>query len=79
MMITKVWIDDGCISCSLCMDLCPEVFLVDDGEVCVIKPDADAHYVSHDEDIRDASGDCPVDVIRIDASEVPRDREIPTP
>src|SRR5690606_35209080 len=26
--IRKVWIEEGCISCSLCQDICPDVFEV---------------------------------------------------
>ncbi len=70
MVIAKVWIEEGCISCSLCADLCPDVFLVQDGEECIVKPEAEAHYLRADEDIRLASEDCPVEVIRFDTSGV---------
>jgi len=30
MAISKVWIEDGCTSCGLCEDICPEVFKVED-------------------------------------------------
>ena len=26
----KVWIDEGCIGCGLCEEICPEVFQVDE-------------------------------------------------
>ena len=42
--ITKVWIEEGCISCKLCQDLAPAVFLVEDDQVCVVKPEAAGHF-----------------------------------
>ncbi|MCB9880160.1 MAG: ferredoxin [Planctomycetes bacterium] len=69
MKISKVWIDDGCISCSLCQDLAPDVFLVEDGEDCVVRPDAQAHFTNLEEDIHLAAADCPVDVIRVEHEE----------
>lgn len=65
-MITKVWIEDGCISCSLCQDLVPDVFLVEDGEDCVIRPEAQKHFEKLDEDIDLAAEDCPVEVIQVE-------------
>ncbi len=62
--IKRVWIEEGCISCSLCQDICPEVFEVPDGEDCVIKGDAPKHFKAKDEEIRDAACDCPVEVIQ---------------
>jgi ferredoxin len=66
MAITRVWIEEGCISCNLCMDLCPDVFEVVDGDVCRIKPAALDHFVSQQADIRLAADDCPVEVIRLE-------------
>lgn len=62
--IQRVWIEEGCISCSLCEDYCPEVFAVIDGEVCVVKTDAAEHFLAKAEEIQDAAEDCPVEVIR---------------
>ena len=62
--IRKVWIEEGCISCSLCQDLCPTVFEVKDGEDCVIRPDAPAHFRQQREEILEAACDCPVEVIQ---------------
>jgi ferredoxin len=62
--IRKVWIEEGCISCSLCQDICAEVFRVDDGEDCVVREDAPRHFEGKDEEIREAAQDCPVEVIR---------------
>ena len=69
MSISKVWIDDGCISCSLCQDLCPDVFYVEDGEDCLIRADALQYYVDLSEDIVIAAEDCPVEVIRVERDE----------
>ena len=67
--IKRVWIEEGCISCNLCQDVCPEVFLVPDGEDCEVKPDAPAHFSSKDEEIREAACDCPVEVIQFSDGE----------
>jgi len=61
--IRKVWIEEVCISCSLCQDICPEVFHVEDGEDCVVRADGPRHFAAKDEEIRDAAQDCPVEVI----------------
>lgn len=66
--IKKVWIEEGCISCSLCSDYAPEVFQVTGGEPCVIRPEAGAHFANRDEEIRDAVRDCPVEVIKLEES-----------
>jgi ferredoxin len=63
--IHKVSIEEGCISCSLCQDICPEVFRVDDGLDCVVRPDAPEHFVEKAEEIHDAARDCPVEVIKV--------------
>ena len=36
--IKRVWIGEGCISCDLCQDMCPEVFLVENGLDCSVTP-----------------------------------------
>lgn len=63
--IKKVWIEEGCISCSLCEDICADVFEVKDGMDCEIRPDAPQHFASRDEEIREAVQDCPVEVIKL--------------
>lgn len=68
MAITRVWIEEGCISCSLCMDIVPEVFDVPDGEDCVIQPCATEHFKSRKAEIVDACEDCPVEVIQFEQS-----------
>lgn len=64
--IKKVWIEEGCISCKLCQDIAPDVFLVDDDQDCIVKPDAARHFVPLDEDIDQAMADCPVEVIKVE-------------
>jgi ferredoxin len=63
--IRKVWIEEGCISCSLCQDICADVFQVEDGLDCVIRENAPTHFAAKDEEIREAVQDCPVEVIKI--------------
>jgi ferredoxin len=64
--IRKVWIETGCISCQLCQDIAPEVFLVENGQDCVVRPEAARHFAAKAEDIEQAARDCPVEVIKID-------------
>jgi len=66
MPIKKVWIEEGCISCSLCMDICPQVFDVKDGEDCVITTKALQHFDTQHDEIVLAAEDCPVEVIQLD-------------
>ena len=68
--IKKVWIEAGCISCKLCQDIAPKVFLVDDDADCVIRPDAAQHFGPLREDIQQAMRDCPVEVIKVEVIEV---------
>ncbi len=66
MAIKKLWIEEGCISCSLCMDICPQVFDVKDGKDCLITPNAVEHFDPQHDEIVLAAEDCPVEVIRYD-------------
>lgn len=65
--IARVFIEEGCISCCLCQDLVPEVFLVRDGQDCVIQPDAVAWFEKRAEQILEAAEDCPVEVIQVES------------
>ena len=60
MAIKKVWIEEGCIACGLCEEICPEVFKVED-EATVIDG---ADYNASEEKIKEAAEDCPVEVIK---------------
>ena len=68
MAFKRIWIEDGCISCNLCEDLCPEVFEVPAGGECAVRKDAGPHLVDPDmdESIREASDSCPVEVIQFE-------------
>jgi ferredoxin len=60
MAIKKVWIDEGCTACSLCADICPEVFTMGD-EATVIEG---ITYEDHEQPIKEAADSCPVGVIK---------------
>ena len=64
--IKKVWIETGCISCQVCQAIAPKVFLVEDGQDCVVRPDAARHFAALHDDIEHAVSDCPVEVIKIE-------------
>ena len=60
MAIKRVWIEEGCISCGMSEDSCPEVFKVK--EVATVIEGVD--YSAFEEKIREAAKGCPVDVIK---------------
>ncbi|MDP4240518.1 MAG: ferredoxin [Bacteroidota bacterium] len=60
MVLTNVWIEDGCTSCGICEALCPEVFLVEDLSTVI----DDVNYSEYDAKIREAADSCPVQVIK---------------
>ena len=63
MAITRVWIEEGCISCGMSEDNCPEVFKVKDVGATVIEG---VNYSGLEEKIKDAANACPVQVIMYD-------------
>jgi ferredoxin len=63
--IVKVWIEEGCISCKVCEDLAPKVFLVEGDQACVVRTDAGKLFAALAEDIEQAARDCPVEVIKL--------------
>lgn len=68
MVIKRIWIEDGCISCNLCEDLCPEIFEVPAGGSCGTTADH-ATFLGDDERdevIQEAVDCCPVEVIQIE-------------
>lgn len=73
-VITKVWIEPGCIVCDACETTAPDVFEVQD-ETCIIRPEAlTADFTKpRTQSIIDAAEECPVDVIKFDVvtAEVP--------
>lgn len=60
MAIKKVWVEDGCISCNLSENICPEVFVIDG--TTVVKEGVD--YTLYEEQIKEAADQCPVQVIK---------------
>ena len=64
MAITRVWIEEGCISCGLSESNCPEVFKVETGEPSQVIEGVD--YSGLEEKIKIAAESCPVEVIKYD-------------
>jgi ferredoxin len=60
MAIKKVWIEEGCTSCGMCEDICPEVFEMPD-EAQVIQG---ADFNTHEDNIIEAAESCPVEIIK---------------
>lgn len=61
MAITKVWIEEGCTACNLCVETCPEVFDLPD-DTAVVRDDAD--FSKYEDEIRESAESCPVEVIQ---------------
>ena len=59
MAISRVWIEDGCISCGLAEDICPQVFKVVDSNTVI----EGADLSSVEAKIKAAAQSCPVEVI----------------
>ena len=60
MAIKRVWIEEGCISCGLAEETCPEVFKLVDTNTVIEGVD-----LSRFEDkIKEAAESCPVEVIK---------------
>lgn len=66
MPIERVWIVEGCISCSLCEDLCPEVFQVPAGALSRVRKGYQKHLGDPEieEQVQEAIDSCPVEVIK---------------
>ena len=63
MAITRVWIEDGCISCGQSEANCPEVFKVKDkGAMVTVIEGVD--YSLLEAKIKEAAEMCPVEVIK---------------
>ncbi|MDD4143571.1 MAG: ferredoxin [Prolixibacteraceae bacterium] len=62
MSITNVWIEEGCIACGLCEEICPDVFKVEDEAIVIESADYDPFEVK----IIEAAENCPVEVIKYD-------------
>ena len=60
MAIKRVWIEEGCISCGLPEEICPEVFKLVDTNTVIEGAD-----LSRVEDkIKEAAEQCPAEVIK---------------
>lgn len=66
-LITKVWIDEGCIACDACETAAPTVFQVKD-DTCIIRGEAfEPEFIKPlTEALEDAALECPVEVIRFE-------------
>ena len=60
--ITRVWIEEGCISCGTSEDNCPEVFKVKEVATVI----EGVNYSEFEEKIKIAAESCPVEVIKYD-------------
>ncbi len=64
MAISKVWIEEDCTACELCVDICPEVFEMGDDTAVVIE---NAKIDVFEDKVVEAAESCPVEVIRYEA------------
>ncbi len=62
MAIKKVHIEEGCTSCGICEEICPEVFEMQD--IATVKEGTDLN--ANENDIKEAAESCPVEVIKFD-------------
>lgn len=60
MALKKIEIIEGCIACGLCVDICPEVFEMDDLATVI----EGVNYSDYEESIKEAAESCPVEVIK---------------
>jgi ferredoxin len=60
MAIKKVWIEDGCTSCGLCEEICPEVFKIEEMATVI----EGAVFDNFEKQIIEAAESCPVEVIK---------------
>ena len=57
--MTKVSVDDTCIACGACVEICPDVFELE-GDIASVKKEAN---LSLNDEIIEAADACPVDAI----------------
>lgn len=60
MAISMVWIEEGCISCGLCEEICPEVFKLEEQAVVI----EGVNYSDYEKKIKEAAESCPAEVIK---------------
>ncbi len=59
----NVRIDDTCIACGVCTDLCPDVFIMGDEIAEVVANPIPPEF---EDEAKEAAEDCPVDAIIIE-------------
>ena len=60
MAIKRIWIEEGCVSCGLAEDICPEVFMVVDTNTVI----EGADLSRFEEKIKEAAEQCLAEVIK---------------
>jgi len=60
----KATVDDSCIGCGLCPQICPEVFEMDDSNKAVVKVTPVPAAVQ--ESCKEAATSCPVEAIHLE-------------
>lgn len=60
MSISKVWVEEDCISCGACEAVCPEVFEVQD----ISQVKEGVNFEDYEAEIKEAAEGCPVEVIK---------------
>jgi ferredoxin len=61
MALQKVWIEEDCTACELCVDTCPDVFEMGDEIAQVI---GSADLIKNGDCVIEAAENCPVEVIK---------------
>lgn len=62
----KIFVDESCVGCGLCAELCPEVFFVLNNDKAEIK---EKHVEENFEKVQTAAESCPVEAIVLDGEE----------
>lgn len=60
----KVKVNENCIGCGMCIDMCPEVFGYNDEGLSSVKSEEVSDELSGA--VADAQGTCPVDAIEVE-------------
>lgn len=62
--MAKVQIEDGCIGCGMCVNMCPEQFKMNDEKKA--EPIQEEISAENLEAVKEAAGNCPVSVIKVE-------------
>ena len=69
-IVTKVWIEPGCIVCNACEGNCPEVFHVEPESSTIRSEAMNVEFLrARGEEIRKAAAECPVEVIKFETAD----------